>query len=221
MVSARAQFLGAGHYQPIAELLVNLLHDSHLNGDLVMEVGAGTAYYLSRVVNSLPGCLGLAIDLSKYAARRAARAHERVDSIVADVWDRLPVADGASALTLVVFAPRQPQELHRTLRRNGRLMVVTPQPHHLIELRELLGFLKVDPSKEARLARGLGSCLRLATTKPLEWTMHLKSADVAALAAMGPSARHLDPARLSAGIARLPNSIAVTAAVTVREYRRL
>jgi len=221
MVSARAQFLGAGHYQPIAELLVSLVHSSCVGGGLVMEVGAGTAYYLSQVVNSLPGRLGLAVDLSKYAARRAARAHERVYSIVADVWDRLPVADEASALTLVVFAPRHPRELHRTLRRNGRLLVVTPQPHHLIELRELLGLLKVDPSKESRLARGLGSWLRLVMKEPLEWTMHLKSADVAALAAMGPSARHLDPARLSTGLAGLPGSIAVTAAITVLEYRRV
>ncbi|HPQ16542.1 MAG TPA: hypothetical protein PLP04_15020 [Bryobacteraceae bacterium] len=213
--------MGAGHYRPIAELLVNLVHSSRLGGGLVMEVGAGTAYYLSQVVNSLPGRLGLAVDLSKHAARRAARAHARVYSIVADVWDRLPVADEASALTLVVFAPRQPRELHRTLRRNGRLIVVTPQPHHLVELRELLGLLKVDPSKESRLARGLGSWFRLVTKKPLEWTMHLKSADVAALAMMGPSARHLDPASLSAGIAGLPDSIAVTAAVTVLEYRRL
>ena len=44
----------------------------------------------------MPDYLGLAVDLSKYAARRAAKVHARVDSIVGDVWDRLPIAEEAN-----------------------------------------------------------------------------------------------------------------------------
>src|SRR5438105_2845636 len=107
MISARAQFLGAGHYSPLAAAIVDFAHASAPPAGLLMEVGAGTAYYLARVIDSLPDHLGLAVDSSKYAARRSAKAHARVDSIVGDVWDRLPIADEASGLTLDVFAPRQ------------------------------------------------------------------------------------------------------------------
>jgi hypothetical protein len=114
MISARAQFLSAGHYTPLADALVEFARACAVPGNLLMEVGAGTAYYLARIIDSMPGYLGLAVDLSKCAARLAAKVHARVDSIVGDVWDRLPIAEEASGLTLDVFAPRQPRELHRT-----------------------------------------------------------------------------------------------------------
>jgi 23S rRNA (guanine745-N1)-methyltransferase len=221
MISARAQFLGAGHYTPLADALVELAHAFGVPGNLLMEVGSGNAYYLARIVDSMPDCAGLAVDLSKYAARRAAKAHARVDSIVADVWDRLPVADEASGLTLDVFAPRQPLELHRTLHRDGRLLMVTPQTDHHIELRHVLGLLDIDPRKEARIATGFEPYFRYDSTRSLAWKVHLERADVAALVAMGPSIRHLDTEVLARRIASLPDSIAVTAAVRIQIFRRL
>ena len=49
----------------------------------VMEAGAGVGYYIAHVLEALP--LSLALDLSKFAARRAARAHVRLDAVVTDV----------------------------------------------------------------------------------------------------------------------------------------
>ena len=221
MISARAQFLSAGHYKPVIDALLEFACECRAPGNLLMEVGAGTAYYLARIADSMPDHLGLAVDLSKYAARLAAKAHARVDSIVADVWDRLPIAEEASGLTLNVFAPRQPRELHRTLRRDGTLLVVTPQSDHLVELRHVLGLLNIDPCKESRIASGFEPYFRFDARRLLAWTMHLTKADVAALVGMVPSARHVEASALASRIAGLSDSIAVTAAVTIQAFGRL
>ena len=185
-----------------------------------MEVGSGTAYYLRQIVEAHPNSLGLAVDLSKHAARRAAKSHARVGSIVGDVWDRLPIADAAVGLILDIFAPRQPKELHRTLHHEGTMLVFTPQQDHLVELRRVLGLLKVDPDKELRMAKGLQPYFQLAAKRPLAWPMRLTKHSVEALVGMGPYARHLVPTTTATQIEALPDRITVTAAVTIHSYRR-
>jgi 23S rRNA (guanine745-N1)-methyltransferase len=220
MVSARAQFLGAGHYRPLASALLELACACRIPGDLIMEVGSGTAYYLEQVVEAHPNFLGLAVDLSKHAARRAAKVHARVGSIVGDVWDRLPIADAVVGLALDIFAPRQPEELHRTLHPEGTMLVVTPQQDHLVELRRVLRLLKVDPDKESRLAKGFEPYFLLAAKRLLAWPMRLTKQSVADVIGMGPDARHVVPTTMATQIAGLPDRITVTAAVAIHSYRR-
>lgn len=219
MVSARAQFLGAGHFQPLAGALAGYASQYAAAEGLVMEAGAGTAYYLARVLEDLPSHSGLAVDLSKYAARRAAKAHPRVSAIVADMWDRLPIANESVGLALDVFAPRQPQELHRTLRADGALLVVTPTGQHLIDLRDVLGLLNIDNKKEARIAHAFEPYFYLCASRSLNWKMNLTHQNVAALVAMGPSARHVSSSALESRMAGLPDPIQVTAAVTIQVFR--
>src|ERR1700723_3493566 len=153
MVGARAEFLGTGHYLPLANVLVELSKDHAVGARLIMEAGAGTGYYIASVLDALLKSFGLAIDLSKYAVRRAAKAHGRLSAAVADIWDGLPLKDHSVDLALNVFAPRPALELFRTLQRDGKLIVAIPTEQHMAELRESLGLLQVDPNKELRLSR--------------------------------------------------------------------
>jgi len=50
----------------------------------VVDVGAGTGYYLAAVLARLPGHAGVALDLSKHALRVAARAHRRIGAVGCD-----------------------------------------------------------------------------------------------------------------------------------------
>jgi 23S rRNA (guanine745-N1)-methyltransferase len=217
MIAARARFLAAGHLAPLAGALAAAAADA-VPG-LAVEVGAGTAYYLARAVDASRDRFGLAVDLSVHAARRAARVHPRIGAVVADARAGLPIADGCAAVVLDVFAPRNGPELRRILREDGALLVATPTPAHLRELRRPLGLLEVDPEKDRRLDAALGPCFERASSRDLEWTMALPRGDVLALAAMGPSARHLDPAELSARSAALPGEVPVTASVRVALWR--
>ncbi len=186
MVAARADFLAAGHYSPLAEALTELAAQHAPIEGLVVEVGAGTAYYLARVLEGLPGRHGLAVDLSKYAARRAAKAHPRVVSVVADASQPLPLAEGSAALVLDVFAPRNGAEFRRVLRPDGALLLVTPTPRHLAELRGVLGLLEVDPEKERRIAQALGPYFQRGPPVQCSWPLRLHHRDVARVVEMGP-----------------------------------
>jgi SAM-dependent methyltransferase len=185
----------------------------------VADIGAGTGYYLAAALDRQPGRAGLALDASKFAARRAARAHPRIGAVVADVRGRLPVADGAAAVALSVFAPRPAAELCRILHPAGRLLVVTPDPDHLGELAGPLGLLAVDPRKDERLAARLGDRFDLVSRRQHRFQLALGRHDVTAVVAMGPSAWHADPARLAEQVAALPSVVPVTVSVTMWTFR--
>ncbi|MET7397814.1 putative RNA methyltransferase [Dactylosporangium sp. NPDC005572] len=214
MVQARVDLLSGGHYDLISDALAASLPGA----GFVVEVGAGTAHHLARALP--PDAFGLAVDVSKAALRRAARADPRIGAVRADVWHGLPLADGAADAVLDVFAPRSPEEFARVLRPGGRLVVVTPAPEHLGELVAALGLLGVGPDKPARLAAGLGEVFDLEERRRLTAPLRLRHAEAQALVAMGPSAWHTDPAAVEAALRGMPEPIAVTAAVELTVWRR-
>jgi 23S rRNA (guanine745-N1)-methyltransferase len=185
-----------------------------------MEAGAGTGYYTASVLDALPKSLGLAIDLSKYAVRRAAKAHGRLSAAVADIREGLPLKDHSIDLALNVFAPRPAQELFRTLQRDGKLIVAIPSDQHLAELRDSLGLLEVDRNKEVRLSRALDPFFAQLERRSCRWNMKLNHQQIECLVGMGPSARHNHPATLAGRIEVLPPTVPVTGAVEVRVYMR-
>jgi 23S rRNA (guanine745-N1)-methyltransferase len=228
MVQARADFLAAGHFAGLADELGQTASSAVAAGaaavgadvaGCVVDVGAGTGYYLAAVLERLPGRAGLALDISKFALRRAVRAHRRIGAVRCDAWRRLPVADSAAALALNVFAPRNGAEMRRILSPAGRLLVVTPTPDHLGELIGPLGLLTVDQRKQERLTEKLSPYFALAGRHEHRVMLSLTRGAVTALVAMGPSSWHADPPALAARIGQLREPISVTLAVTLSVYQ--
>jgi 23S rRNA (guanine745-N1)-methyltransferase len=195
MVAARERFLRRGHFAPIADALPRC-------SGLVVEVGAGTAYYLSAAGH------GIALDASKPALRRV-KGHA---AVACDVWQEIPLQDGVADLVLVVFAPRNGPEIARVLAPDGTCVVVTPTPDHLAELRHL-GLLDVDPLKPERLAATMQP-LQAIDHRRLDFAMELDGDDVRALVGMGPSAHHVDLARLETAT----DPVAVTGSVSIDTF---
>ncbi|MFJ3033033.1 putative RNA methyltransferase [Curtobacterium pusillum] len=211
MVDARLRFLGHGHYAPVERALAAVVASVDAPG-VVLDVGSGPGTYLAHVLtaDSVPaGRRGVALDLSAIAIRRAARAHERAGAVVGDVTGRLPVVDGAAAVVLDVFAPRNQTEYARVLHPDGALAVVTPRTGHLAELAEAT--ISVDPEKERRLHDSLTPAFVLRSSEDLTWTMDLSAEDVHDVVHMGPSHHHVDPDTVFA-------PATVTAAVTVSTW---
>jgi 23S rRNA (guanine745-N1)-methyltransferase len=219
MVQARQAFLAAGHFGILARALADIAPVRPGAAGCVVDVGSGTGYYLAAVLDRLPRHAGIALDISKYAARIAAKAHPHAGAAACDAWRRLPVADGAADLVLNVFAPREGAELRRVLRPDGQLLVVTPTDDHLRELGGPLDLLGIDERKRERLAAKLGPYFDLVTEQDVRATMSLDHAAVAALAGMGPTAWHVSPEALAEKVGRLPEPTAVTLAVTLSVLR--
>jgi 23S rRNA (guanine745-N1)-methyltransferase len=224
MVAARAAFLDAGHYAPLAQAVAGLA-SSAISGQerpAVLDAGAGTGYYLAAVLGALPpGAAGLAMDISARALRRAARAAPGIGAVGWDTWQPFPVRSGAVSLILNVFAPRNGPEFHRVLRPGGSLIVVTPGPGHLAELVGPAGLLTVDEHKDSRLAATLGPYFTVAERRDLTVPLRLSRTEAATLIGMGPSAWHTDQAGTRDRLAALPEPIPVTAAFGLTRYQRL
>jgi 23S rRNA (guanine745-N1)-methyltransferase len=218
MVADRVAFLEAGHYAGVTDALADVVADGPAPSAL-LDLGGGTGHHLAGVLDRLPAAVGVALDSSPYAARRAARAHPRAVAVVADTWARLPVADRAVDRVLVVFAPRNGPEIARVLRDDGRLVVVTPAADHLSELVGPLGLLRVDPDKAARLAATLEPHLEPVTTAVHRERLRLDRPAVATLVGMGPHARHLARDDVRSSLFGIPEPLHVTVSVQISTYR--
>ncbi|MCJ0980211.1 methyltransferase domain-containing protein [Rhodococcus sp. ARC_M12] len=216
MIAAREVFLGEGHFDPIAAAVSAGVPEG---SDVVLDVGVGTGHYLAAVLNAHADARGIGVDVSKFAARRAARSHPRLGSVVADIWSGLPVRSGALSAVTCVFAPRNAGELNRVLVDDGVLVVVTPTSRHQRELRGPLGLIGVEEDKTRRLGESLSGLFEPVAESPLEYSMMLSRNDIDALIGMGPSARHGDPVARAAALAQFPDTTEVTASVTVSIYR--
>ena len=130
MVISREVFLSQGHFAPFVEAVTervsHALEATQAAEPVVLEVGAGTGYYLAHTLDSIAGVRGVGLDISVPAAKRLAKAHPRVGAVVADVWEGLPLLDASINAITVIFAPRNPAEFARVLAPEGEVIVMIP-----------------------------------------------------------------------------------------------
>lgn len=218
MVTARETYLSKGHFAPFVEAVTDAVQDiveqapEHVDAPALLEVGAGTGYYLAHTLDSLHDARGIGLDISTHAAKHLAKCHPRVGAVVADVWERLPIRDQSIHAISVVFAPRNPAEFQRILAPGGEVVVLTPTTGHLDELREPLGILGVEDGKVDRMYdQAAGYLTQAAEPIDITFPILLDKASIAAQVGMSPSARHISAEELAERMARLPETMQVTA----------
>ena len=227
MVNARETYLAMGHFAPFVEAVTGAVQDGLDSASLaestpasLLEVGAGTGYYLAHTLDSIAEARGVGLDISPHAAKHLAKCHPRVGAVVADVWERLPIQDESVDAISVVFAPRNPAEFQRVLAPGGQVIVLTPGAGHLDELREPLGILGVEEGKVERMyEQAEGFLEQAADPVDLSFPIELDKASVAAQVGMSPSARHISAGELAERMAALPPTLTVTARARLDRLR--
>jgi len=142
MMRARRNFLEAGFFQPMAKVIAALISTHRIENSPmhILDMGCGEGYY-SRQMEALidnPENLDLhGIDIAKNAIFAAAKKQTNAHFIVASC-KRMPFADNYFDLLLRVYAPSNDAEVERLLKPNGLLLLVTPGPRHLWQLKEFI-----------------------------------------------------------------------------------
>lgn len=227
MVNAREAYLAMGHFAPFVEAVTGAVQDALDSASLaeskpasLLEVGAGTGYYLAHTLDSIAEARGVGLDISPHAAKHLAKCHPRVGAVVADVWERLPIRDESVDAISVIFAPRNPAEFQRVLAPGGQVIVLTPGAGHLDELREPLGILGVEEGKVERMyEQAEGFLEQAADPVDISFPIELDKASVAAQVGMSPSARHISAGELAERMAALPPTLTVTARARLDRLR--
>ena len=222
MVRARRGFLGRGYYRSLLEALAAQagVHLAAIGGGAVLDAGCGEGYYLGGLSALLPpgaaNCR-LGLDVSRDAIRRAARRYPGASWVVADMRARLPFPDGAFAVLLDVFAPRNPAEFARVLASGGLLLDAAPGPAHLAELRAALPLLGIEPEKQAHIVARFAGAFTPLETIALDYEVTLPPDAVAEPLTMSPAYRHRDR-RPAPAIG--PDPVPTTVSFVVQAFRR-
>lgn len=144
MVQARRAFLELGFYGFLQRALSNII--SELNPNLLIDLGCGEGFYTHAVAaNTQAAVYGVDISKSavKYAAKRYPNCHFSVASI-----STAPFKNEAADALLSVFAPLFDQELARLAAPEATLIVASPGPWHLKELKE---YIYADVAKHTEI----------------------------------------------------------------------
>jgi len=231
MIEARQALLASGAYAPLRDAVARAAAGALTasaattagGAGVILDSGTGTGYYLAGALEAAPAAIGIGMDVSAAAVRAAARAHPRAAAVRWDVGRDWPIADGSVDAVLTVFAPRNLAQARRVLRRDGSLLLARPTQRHLRGLREALAgagidLVGVEAAKEDRLAESIAPHFATQQTHLIEHPLTLDAAQIAAAVLMGPSARHVEAARI-ADAARELAPVAAQASVLLSVYR--
>jgi 23S rRNA (guanine745-N1)-methyltransferase len=133
MMTARAAFLGQGHYRPVADALAQAVA-AHPRPEAVVDIGCGEGYYLRHLRERLGPAVLCGLDISRHAAEAAARMDPISLYLVASAH-RMPVLDASLDVVVSNFSPTYPDELARVLRPSGLVVIGLPGPRHLFALK--------------------------------------------------------------------------------------
>ncbi len=158
MIHARNSFLEAGFYSPLARALVEIV-DSLKESDQKMkllDLGCGEGYYSRQIEKLCQNSNQLelhGLDIAKNAIKIAAKKQANARFIVASS-NKPPYADHYFDLVFRIYAPSNDQQLKRIIKTDGALLIVTPGPRHLWQLREFIYEKVNEHSLELELPNG-------------------------------------------------------------------
>ncbi len=191
MMRARRAFLSGGHYDFLGERIAERVRQHGIAAPVVLDAGCGEGHYLAVIERGLgaAGIVALGIDISRPAVRMAARQHPRMRFAVASTY-RLPLPPASVDVVAQVFAPGDPAEYFRVLRPGGLLLIASPGPRHLFQIKQ---HVYAHPREHAQEDQAIAGFSPLADER-LQRALQLTSGlEIASLLGMTPLYWSADP----------------------------
>ncbi len=212
MLEARERFQAEGFHDDIRAAVIAAV-PTEARGWLA-DLGGGTGWYAASILDARPELRGVVLDASAPAVRIAARAHERLAGVSADVWTGIPLRDASVDVALRIFAPGSADEVRRILAPGGTAVFVVPHADHLRELGHGLKLMKVPAGKADEVAASIPEAT-LVSSVEVRQRVQLSVEQALDAVFMGPNAFHQDRAKVEKVLLEWQAPISVTIAVTV------
>ncbi|MBA4248074.1 MAG: hypothetical protein C0444_07250 [Microbacterium sp.] len=212
MLEARERFQGEGFHDEIRDAVLAAV-PTDARGWLA-DLGGGTGWYAAAVLDARPELRGVVLDASAPAVRIAARAHERLAGVSADVWTGIPLRDASVDVALRIFAPGSAAEVRRILAPRGTAVFVVPHADHLRELGHGLKLMKVPAGKAEEAAASIPDA-HVVSVHEVRQRAQLSVEQALDSVFMGPNAFHQDRAKVEKVLAEWQAPISVTIAVSI------
>ncbi len=144
MVRARRAFLEQGWYVPLLDAIEKaMLGYCTASDPVILDIGCGEGWYSCHLAyvfaqqGRQPVLAGFDISTNAlaYAARRAGAEQNFENHWAVASINHLPAADQSADCLLNLFAPCEPKEFARVLRKDGILLRAIPLERHLWELK--------------------------------------------------------------------------------------
>jgi len=149
MLAARKRIQSKGYYHEISKKLNSIVKSLNLNNKNILDIGCGIGYYPNELFKVIPTASNVyGIDISKVAIKEAAKVNKDITYLVG-TNNNLPFIDNSVDLIISVFSPIYIKECLRVLKKSGKLLVVSPNQNHLIELKEVI-YETIIPKQEDR-----------------------------------------------------------------------
>lgn len=150
---ARKSFLNTGYYDGIANIVIETIQKYQKDTSLhILDVGCGEGYYTQKIRNTVgTSHYYYGLDISKEAIQMATKYTKDIFWLVGNSKN-LPVMDHSMDIILALFTVVNQEELQRALHSQGYIIHVTANPHHLIEIKELIyDTIKIKSDTHIRL----------------------------------------------------------------------
>jgi len=135
MILARRRFLAAGHYKPLLDKIIEVLKEESFS--TAVDCGCGEGYYTNALSKEFHKAQWLGLDLSKSAINLASKTRSEVFYAIASTAE-CPIQSESADLVLNIFSPIFEKELSRIVSLTGRIILVSPDEDHLLEMKEVL-----------------------------------------------------------------------------------
>lgn len=180
MVQARRAFLSTDHYQFLQSAIANIVQ-AYAPAS-VIDLGCGEGFYTQKIAKVCDAHI-YGVDISKSAIKYAAKRYPSCHFSVASI-SQAPFAQNSADVLISIFAPLFEQELARLAKKDGMLVVASPGPWHLRELKQMIyrevkehsaietpqGFeLIQQDSLEQKVTLGFSELKNLITMTPFAW----------------------------------------------------